>query len=74
MTWLANVFHIAEGAIRPVHILGPFWDILVYTKSIETGSDKSVMRCVISSLMIGPARGRSARIIDGRSLADMIIE
>lgn len=35
------IFGGAKGSDRLVHTLGPFWDMLVHIRSLETVSDKS---------------------------------
>lgn len=67
-------FGVVKGRVWLVHILGQCWVMLVCLHSFETVSDKSATSWVISPLTIGPVGDGSVRVIDGKSLANMMVE
>lgn len=50
---------------RLVHIFRQIWDMLVHVQCLETLSDKSATRLVISRPTIVPVPDRLIRLLDG---------
>lgn len=64
---------VVEGGFGLLLVLEQFKDMFGHVKRVETFFNKSGMRWEILSLSTGPPVEGSVRIIDGTSLADMIV-